>query len=638
MSGRKISFLPWGVEIHEYVSKHTYLCCYHGADINVIRSINGVIWANVYPQLFVLPPSLKEQVGTSETAAPNLASAPKSRTLKNVDIVFHNGVDATDSNNKSAVATASHVAFDILKPTDNKIRIKVQAQYLDDIAALDKVKAIHEVHPTRLFNDRASTILHANINHLGTNYQGEGEVVAVADTGYDRGSLDPHLTLPAFAPDKIRQLYALGRPAEAGPGRTDDPDGHGTHVCGSIVGNGVFDGTTIESPAPLASLVVQSLIDDTNGLGGIPPNLETLFNKPYVDDKARIHTNSWGYEYNGSQLAYDPSSAEIDRFVWEHPEMVICFAAGNDGRDNFPANGIIDLAQIGAHAAAKNCITVGASESDRGNPRTYHSVWPSEYPMPPIRNDPIADDANGMAAFSSRGPTKEGRIKPDVVAPGTSILSARSRASSLSPSNIWGTAGGDWVFMGGTSMATPLVAGCVAVLRQTLRDPQRGYQPSAALIKALLINGATELIGQYNPPETGQSPNPNSGWGRVNLANSVVFGSQPDAGYVEAGPLKQGDEREVFSIPIPIGNKHLKVTLVWTDPPGPCLQNDLNLTVVVDGQERHGNMGSNPGYDSVNNVEQVSWVSIPAGEAKVRVRAYRITKYPQPYACAWKLV
>jgi serine protease AprX len=195
-------------------------------------------------------------------------------------------------------------------------------------------------------------------------------------------------------------------------------------------------------------------------------------------------------------------------------------------------------------------------------------------------------------AFSSRGPTKEGRIKPDVAVPGTSILLARSRASSLSPSNIWGTAGGDWVYMGGTSMATPLVAGCVAVLRETLLIFQSGYQPCAALIKALLINGATELLGQYNPPETGQSPNANSGWCRINLANSVVLGNQPDTGYVEADPLRQGEAREVLSIPVPAGHKHLKVTLVWTDPPGPLLQNDLNLTVVVDGQERHRNMGS----------------------------------------------
>ncbi|KAL2812561.1 peptidase S8/S53 domain-containing protein [Aspergillus cavernicola] len=588
---QKDQLSSWGVEIHEYVSENTYLCCYQTADINAIRRINGVTWANVYPQLFVLPPRLKEPVRTSEPAVPSLASAPQTNTLKNVDIVFHDGVEATDSENKSAVATAAHVPFDILKPSGNKIRIQVQEQYLDEIAALDKVKVIHEVHPTKLFNDRARTILHANINHLGANYQGHGEVIAVTDTGYNRGSLDPQLTLPTFAPNKIRQMYALGRPSAIGTGHTDDPDGHGTHVCGSVVGGDMFNGANIESPTPQASLVVQSLIDDSNGLGGIPPNLTTLFNEPYENDKARIHTNSWGYSYNGTQLSYDPSSTEIDDFVWNHPEMVICFAA------------VIDLAQIGAHAAAKNCITVGASESDQGNPRTYHSAWPSRYPMPPIRNDPMADNANGMAAFSSRGPTKEGRIKPDVVAPGTSILSARSRASSLPASNIWGTSSGDWVFLGGTSMATPLVAGCVAVLLQTLR--------------ALLINGATELIGQYNPPETAQSPNGNSGYGLVNLANSVVFGMQPDRGYVEANPLGQGDEREVLKIPIPIGSKHLKVTLVWTDPPGPYLQNDIDLTVAVDGQERHGNMGSNPGYDRVNNVEQVSWVSSPAGEATV---------------------
>lgn len=80
----------------------------------------------------------------------------------------------------------------------------------------------------------------------------------------------------------------------------------------------------------------------------------------------------------------------------------------------------------------------------------------------------------------------------------------------------------------------------------------------------------------------------------------------------------------------------LKITLVWTDPPGAALQNDLDLIVRVGGQERHGNMGTNPGFDRVNNVEQVSWKGLPAGDAEVVVRAHRITQFAQPYALAWQ--
>ena len=82
----------------------------------------------------------------------------------------------------------------------------------------------------------------------------------------------------------------------------------------------------------------------------------------------------------------------------------------------------------------------------------------------------------------------------------------------------------------------------------------------------------------------------------------------------------------------------LKITLVWSDPPGPTLQNDLDLIVkAANGQERHGNMGSSAGFDRANNVEQIVWENIPPGAAKVTVRAFRITQFPQPYAFAWRL-
>jgi hypothetical protein len=121
----------------------------------------------------------------------------------------------------------------------------------------------------------------------------------------------------------------------------------------------------------------------------------------------------------------------------------------------------------------------------------------------------------------------------------------------------------------------------------------------------------------------------------VNLANSVIFADQNNAGYAYAGPLEQGDENEVFTVPITEGNKKLKVTLVWIDYPGGYLQNDLDLIVTVDGLERHGNMGLSQGYDRVNNVEQITWDNIPLGQAKIKVRAHRITKFAQKYACVW---
>jgi len=81
-----------------------------------------------------------------------------------------------------------------------------------------------------------------------------------------------------------------------------------------------------------------------------------------------------------------------------------------------------------------------------------------------------------------------------------------------------------------------------------------------------------------------------------------------------------------------------KITIVWTDPAGPDLQNDLDLIVkAADGSERHGNMGTSSGFDRVNNVEQVFWPNMPAGDAKIVIRATRITRFPQPYAYVWRI-
>jgi hypothetical protein len=215
-------------------------------------------------------------------------------------------------------------------------------------------------------------------------------------------------------------------------------------------------------------------------------------------------------------------------------------------------------------------------------------------------------------------------------------------------------------FDSGTSMATPLVAGCAAVLRETL--VKNGLAaPTAALVKALLINGADVLPGQYNPSEAGESPNGNSGWGRVNLARSVVLPGQPgNSGLGEGGPLEQGQEDSItIDIPEevpkaaakakrhrgPAGDPEpaaagatLKITLVWSDPPGPQLQNDLDLiALAADGSERHGNSGTTAGFDHRNNVEQVLWTAMPPGPAKIVVRAFRITQFPQPYAYVWRL-
>ncbi|KLJ13045.1 hypothetical protein EMPG_12002 [Blastomyces silverae] len=624
-----------GVEIIEYVSKDTYLCSYKGLGLAELRSLDFVFWANTYLEQFVVQSSLKSNPPRFKPISAFTAT-PKTSRLQLVDVVVHHDVDAKDDAVKAAVARAARADLKSLKASAKSIRIHVQQQYLDDVAALDAVYLIQQVHPFVLWNNKAWEVLGCDTTNMSidvSEYLGEGQVVAAGDTGFDTGKTDD--THPAFT-GRVKHLYALGRPDAA-----DDPDGHGTHVSGSILGDGNAPsmGGKITAAAPKAQLVMQSVLDSSNGLGGIPSDLGELFIVPYEEQGARVHTNSWGSSSLFGQIPYDESSTQVDRFIWEHPDMLILFAAGNEGSDR-DFDGVIDLSQVGSQSAAKNIITVGASENNRPDIGVeYGFRWPSS----PFSTDLMADNPAGMAAFSSRGPTVEGRYKPDLVAPGTAVLSSLSR-NAQADSQYGESLDPQWWFLAGTSMATPLVAGCAAVVRESLVK-NGTTNPSAALVKALLINGAIELLGQYDPSEAGPSPNNNSGFGLVNLRNSIILPSQEDGGFQEGGPLEQGqglDQPITVTIPPSTSaeGSALKVTLVWSDPPGAELQNDLDLLVrTADGQERHGNMGEETDFDRANNVEQVTWTNIPEGEAQIVVSAFRITRddTPQPYAVAWSI-
>ncbi|SDO53125.1 Subtilase family protein [Nakamurella panacisegetis] len=637
---QKAALADLGVQIREYVSENTYLADYPGTDLTRIRDLDFVTWADVYLRVFKIAPALlPDGTGRSDVRAlAELAPGVDGRD-EQVELLLHPGVDPTPEL-VSDVAQAAGVPADEVVVTPHKLRLPTTSGRLPDLARFDEIREIHPIPKRTLFNNVARGILDATVVINGTNYDGDGELVAVADTGFDKGdTTDVH---PAFT-GRVEKLYALGR-----PGLTDDPNGHGTHVAGSVLGDGNSPtmGGAIQGTAPAAHLILQSLLDSSDGLGGIPADLHQLF-QPTYDDGARVHTNSWGPVT--PSVAYDASCREIDDFVWTHPDQVILYAAGNHGVDR-DKDGVIDEKLVGGEGAAKNCITVGASESLRPDIEITYGSWNSSaWPVAPINPDLWANNKDGMAAFSDRGPTQEGRIKPDVVAPGTSILSTLSRNAPMS--SDFGTSTDPlYFFEAGTSMATPLVAGCAAVLRQTLVK-NGNPTPSAALVKALLINGAVELPGQYSPTEAGASPNNASGWGRVDLAGSVIIpGPNADAGFGEGGPLKQGEE-DSFPITIGEGHQHkkaadvapaalgssLKITLVWTDPPGPQLQNDLDLIVIAaDGAERHGNCGTSKNFDRSNNVEQVVWDNMPAGEARIVIRAFRITQFPQPYAYAWR--
>jgi subtilisin family serine protease len=256
----------------------------------------------------------------------------------------------------------------------------------------------------------------------------------------------------------------------------------------------------------------------------------------------------------------------------------------------------------------------------------------NDYPAMPYLTAPMADDPDQVVAFSSRGPTSDGRMKPDVVAPGTWILSTKS--TMLSPtSTAWSPfpASAKYFYMGGTSMATPLTAGALAAIRQHLRRDLGIANPTAALLKAVLIASADRLPGTA---PTGTVVDPHQGFGRINLAAAA----KPSAGVTftldQTRKLLTGQTRRSTAT-VSSSAAPLRIVLAYSDYAGGSLVNNLNLVVTApDGTVRVGNQaeGAAATLDTTNNVEVVHVAQPVPGTWTIHVIGANVPMGPQPYA------
>jgi hypothetical protein len=480
---------------------------------------------------------------------------------------------------------------------------------------------------TRTGYESGSRIMKADAAYE-TGYAGSGQVVAYADTGLDSGELST--LIPDFQ-NQVQTGQALG----LGGSSWGDPHSHGTHVAGSIAGSGASSDGLIRGVGYQARLVAQGMWSDLfNNI--VPPSIPKLFDEASREG-ATIHSNSWGAP--NSRGRYDNLTVQADEWTFQHPDFLPVFAAGNDGAD-LDRDGVIDEGSVSSPGSAKNVLTVGASKNflmEGGIQRKMSELrdgmmkWGTE----PIASSMLSENAQGMAAFSSRGPTADGRIKPEVVAPGTNIVSARSSHSRAKPENSWGVYDDHYLYMGGTSMATPLTSGAMAVIRQFLLQKTGAESVSSALLKATVANAAEDLFpGQFGLLERGQEqpgprPNNHQGWGRVNLENLVAGSGLTFVDDREG--LATGQERE-FSVQVS-GSHPLKITMAYTDAPGSpwasrALVNDLDL-LVRDPKGRIFYPNGRSEKDNVNNMEQIDVLKPLAGTYRIVVRGADIPQGKQ---------
>ncbi len=623
-----------------------------------IAALPFVRWTGHLPTKDRVAPSVFMNVGRKPDDTASVL--PRTRVMPGAYTVeFFGAADL-----KAAIPHIKKLGFQIPeKNTKGKVLIvdapgrgAALTKKITALAAVHGVRSIRERSLKRTSNNVATGIMGtaATLSVPGLGLSGQGECVGICDTGLDTG--DPQTIHPDFAgrvawiksypitPDFSAYITNPG----GNDGAADVDSGHGTHVAGSVLGNGAVSSglpgvsASIRGLAYKARLMFQAVEQemkwkppyqgryDRYMLAGIPTDITLLFADAYKKG-VRIHSNSWG---GGDPGVYDSQCEQLDRFVWEHKTFCVLVAAGNDGTDS-DGDGKINPMSVTSPGTAKNCITVGASENCRPEFRaeTYGKWWPQDYPTAPLNKDPMADNPDHMAAFSSRGPTTDGRIKPDIVAPGTFILSTRS--TQIAPNNrAWGgfPPSKFYFHMGGTSMATPLTAGAVALVREYLRKQKKIRSPSAALLKATLITGAVRLPG-YGAK--GAVVDSHQGFGRVNLDAVLAPAAPAVAQFLEVRPgLKTGQVRTI-EITIKSAAAPLRVTLAYTDYPGPTLVNNLNLIVTAPNGKRYvGNQAAGAAMvmDVKNNVEVVHIEKPAAGQWRIEIIGSNIPNGPQDCA------
>jgi len=403
---------------------------------------------------------------------------------------------------------------------------------------------------------------------------GAGETIAIADTGLDTGNT--HTLHPAFQ----GRVEGIAWAASTWADTYYNP--HGTKVAGCAVGDGSGSPDNMYAGvAPQANLIMHGITGPNAFLFGDMLD-ESLLRGARVFSFSYISTNWFG--------AYEGMCAFFDDYTWRNPDFLFCSGAGNDG--------LRGAGSVLPPSTAKNVLGVGGSQGRDAllsTLETSQSIWDR----------------------SSRGPCLDGRVKPDIVAPG-SLVCTTTRVAD----------GSLYTTDSGTSFSTPYVAGCALLVRQWLREQRDVTNPSAALVKAILLNCAQPFVA-------GETTRPNNteGWGHVSLFPSLYTlpGMTNRFHDVKTGLLKH--QEHVYNVAHQPGVV-VHAMLVYSDFHGnpaaaqtaPKLVNDLDLSVIApDGTVLAVN-------DRTNNIEQISFMPTQPGTWRVKVRGHRVPFGPQPYA------
>ena len=606
-----------GVKIHEFRHRFNLIVEMDGLTKDEVEELYYVNWVGMYQPAYRFNSAL----------------------LKETDPLFLE-VRVFESNDAVKMAEEIHTLGGTIHHIHgNRIMVKINSEDIPSIAHLHNINSITTAaEKYYTCNHNATWITQTNEFEnrkvTDSNITGLGQIITVMDSelyGANSSNLDhemwadPENNTVGEDHRKIIEHYV---PLDA-YGDLNNGGYHGTHVVGTVLGDSPpynnysnHDGNALE-----ARLIFQD-IDNNSDSSVYPPDdmYGNAWTPSYISD-SRVHTNSWGGGTNYSGWGLDG-----DQFIWDYKDYNILFAMGNDQSSVSPNT-------LTQQAEGKNIISVGSVDK--------------------------APNQNDVSSFSSRGYADDGRIKPTIMHVGQSVISS-SRSTN------------GYTSLSGTSMATPGIAGQIAQIRQYYEDgwypygfsnPTNDFNPSNALIRATLINGAVEINGSRAYQNDNRFPNGDQGYGRSKLDRVLHFDGDErnlivNDSWNEGVELNTGESWErTFVVIDP--DQEVEVTLAWTDYPGssganqanPAIVNDLDLEVTAPNGTRYvGNAftGFNPGFSEPNptsnpwnglrsgefdglNVEEnilllPEYNGVQEGTYQVTVTAHQVSSGSQPFA------
>lgn len=456
----------------------------------------------------------------------------------------------------------------------NLYEIRIKKQLLTALASESCVKYMTTTARDKALNndERAATgadILQASGLNSGYDLSGLGVTVGVGDNTPALFNVDTR--------DRVTNFNC------------DPPELHGQHVTGTITSKGIMD-PKAKGMAPNAKILAHLY------------NIVWAQTQPMFQDyNMTLTNNSYAAVVNDCSVAgtYDIYSQMLDDYANSYPEVLNIFAAGNDGNNTcapYPKGyGTV----VGIYQTAKNILTV----SSLRKPYTEHEG-------------------------ASKGPVRDGRIKPEVVSFGASIYSCDLNDN--------------YQAINGTSMASPGATGAAALLTERYKQLNGNTNPPNALLKALLINGAVDVLNN--------GPDFISGFGLINVYRSLQMLNNHHYAFNSI----VNNTMQNISVNVPPNTAQVKVLLYWNDLSASplattTLVNNLDLTVKEPNNTIHHPLilNSNPanvtnvateGIDNINNVEQVVISNPQAGSYNITVAGTAVPSSSQQYYIVYDFI